>query len=92
LITGTNRNKTQAEITSPQDFISESGWVKVTAAGLEAARVVLSKLPPNEFIIWLDGMREQTDQTGIKIQLPPPEIAGAIKEYAAQYGLDLNMR
>jgi hypothetical protein len=91
LITGTNRNKTRAEITSPEDYISESGWVKVTAAGLEDVRAVLSKLPPNESIFWLDGMREQTDQTGIKIQLPPQEISGAVKQYAVQYGLQLNI-
>jgi hypothetical protein len=51
LITGTNRNKTLEEIVSKEDFISEVGWVKVHAVGVEAIEAVLSKLPRNEFIL-----------------------------------------
>ena len=58
LITGTDRNKTLEEITSKEDFISEAGWVKVNAVGVEAIEAALSKLPRDEFTLWLAGMRE----------------------------------
>ena len=92
LITGTNRNKTLEEITSKEDFISEAGWVKVHVVGVDAIQTALSKLPQNEFIIWLAGMREQTEQTDIKIQLPPGQTTNVIKEHAGQYGLDFQIQ
>jgi hypothetical protein len=88
LITGTNRNKTLEEIISKEDFISEAGWVQIHAVGVDAIKAVLGKLPKNEFIMWLSGMREQTEQTDTRIQLPPEQTASAIKEYAWQCGLD----
>jgi hypothetical protein len=88
LITGTNRNKTMEEVISKEDFISEAGWVKVHSVGVEAIKAAISKLPQNEFIIWLAGMRDQSEQTDIKIQLPPKQTTHAIKEYAGQCDLD----
>jgi hypothetical protein len=92
LITGTNRNKTLEEIVSKEDFISEAGWVYVHVVGVEAIQAALSKLPQNEFITWLAVMREQTEQTDIKIQLPPKQTTDTIKEYARQYGLDFQIQ
>jgi hypothetical protein len=92
LITGTNRNKTLKEITSNEDFISEAGWVQVQVVGVEAIETVLSKLPQNEEVFWLAGMREQTEPTDTNIQLPPGEIVDAIKEYAWQCGLDFQVQ
>jgi hypothetical protein len=91
LITGTNRNKTLAEIISKEDFISESGWVQVHVVGVEQLKAALSKLPRNEFITWLSGMREQSTQTEI-IQLPPKQITDSIEEYAGQCGLDFHVQ
>jgi hypothetical protein len=91
LITGTNRNKTLEEIVSNDDFISEAGWVDIHVAGMDAIKTVLGKLPQNESVLWLSGMREQTGQTDIKIQLPPEQIVNVIKEYARQCGLDFNV-
>lgn len=89
LITGTNRNKTLEEIISNEDFISEAGWVQAHMVGVDAVKNVLSKIPRDEFIIWLAVMREQTEQTDIKIRLPPQQTADDIKEYAVQRGLDM---
>lgn len=89
LITGTNRNKTLEEIVSNEDFVSETGWVRIHVLGVDAIKAVLSKLPRDEFIIWLAGVREQSEQTDINIQLPPGQIRDAIKEHAGQYGVDL---
>ncbi|OGN87255.1 MAG: hypothetical protein A2Z74_03550 [Chloroflexi bacterium RBG_13_46_9] len=91
LITGTNRNKTLDEIVAGENVISESGWVNVRMTGLEATKEVLSKLPQEEFVIWIDVLREQTEQTDIKIQLPPGQTVNDIKEYTLQCGLDLHI-
>jgi hypothetical protein len=92
LITGTNRNKTLEEIVSKEDFISEVGWVQAHVVGVDAIKAALSKLPQNEFIMWLAGMQEQTEQTDIKIQLPPKQTTDAIKEYAEQCDLDFQIQ
>jgi hypothetical protein len=86
LITGTDRIKTIEEITSEQDFVSESGWVKIQVVGTDGIKDVLSRLPQGESVFWCDelyiGQSAQTD-----FQLPPEQIADAIEEYAAQCGL-----
>jgi hypothetical protein len=89
LITGTNRNKTLEEIVSSGDFISETGWIKVHVAGVDAIKSVLSKLPRDESIFWLAGMESgQTLLSGVKIMLPPQAVINTIKEQAARYGLE----
>jgi len=88
LITGTNRNKTLEEIVSKEDFISEAGWVKVHVIGVEAIQAALSKLPQDEFVMWLAEERDESELENIKIQLPPTETLNDIKEYATQCRLD----
>jgi len=87
LITGTNRIKTIEEITSKEDFISETGWVKIQVVGADAIKDVLSRLLEGESVFWCDelhiGQSTETD-----LQLPPEQIADAIEEYAKQCGLD----
>jgi hypothetical protein len=87
LITGTNRVKTMEEITSEEDFISETGWVKIQVVGADAIKDVLSRLPEGESVFWCDelhiGQSTETD-----LQLPPEGIADAIEEYAKECGLD----
>jgi len=88
LITGTNRTKTIEEITSGEDYISETGWVKIHVVGLDAIKEVLSRVPQNELVCWCDelhiGHAGHTD-----LQLPPEQIVNTIKEFAEQCGLDL---
>jgi hypothetical protein len=87
LITGTNRIKTIEEITSKEDFVSETGWVKIQVVGADAIKDVLSRLLEGESVFWGDelhiGQSTETD-----LQLPPEQIADAIEEYAKQCGLD----
>ena len=92
LITGTNRNKTLDEIISGEDFISEAGWVSVHMVGVDAVKSVLSKLPQDEFVTWLGGMREQTSQPAVSILLPPGPIIQDIKEYALGRNLDFTVQ
>jgi len=88
LITGTNRNKTLEEIISKEDYISESGWVKVHVEGTDAVKDVLGKLPQGESVFWCaelhTGQATETD-----LQLPPEPITDAIEEYAESCGLNL---
>jgi hypothetical protein len=89
LITGTNRTKTMEEITSKEDLISESGWVKIHVEGVDAIKDALSRLPQSESIFWCDELHiGQTTETSSNIQLPPEQITDAIKEHAEQCGLD----
>jgi hypothetical protein len=87
LITGTDRIKTIEEITSEQDSVSETGWVRIQVVGTDAIKDVLSRLPADESVFWCDelhiGQSTETD-----FQLPPDQITDAIEEYANQCGLD----
>jgi hypothetical protein len=87
LITGTDRTKTIAEITSKGDFISETGWVKIQVVGADAIKDVLSRLPEGESVFWCDELHI-AQSTETDLQLPPEQIADAIEEYAKQCGLD----
>jgi hypothetical protein len=90
LITGTNRNKTLEEIISKEDFISESGWVRIHVTGVDALKTVLSKLHQGEEIIWLAKPRlEKMQQGDINFMPPPAIIIDSIKEYAGQSSLNL---
>jgi hypothetical protein len=90
LITGTNRDKTPAEIISNEDFISEAGWVRVHVAGVDAVKNVLSKIPRNEEIFWLAQPRAEHIPPGnISFMLPPEQDIAAIKEQAGRCGLRL---
>jgi hypothetical protein len=90
LITGTNRIKTLEEITSEEDFISETGWVKIQVVGADAIEDVLDLLPEGESVFWCDelhiGQPTETD-----FQLPPEQITDAVVEYAEQCGLDFTV-
>jgi hypothetical protein len=92
LITGTNRNKTLEEIISPDDYISEAGWVQIQVTGIEAIKKVLNKLPQGESIFWLDRLRsDQTATDSVNITLPDMLFINSIKECVAQNGLDLRV-
>jgi hypothetical protein len=87
LITGTNRIKTLEEITSEDDFISETGWVKIQVMGADATKDVLNFLPEGESVFWCDELHIG-QPTEIDFQLPPEQIANEIEEYAERCGLD----
>ena len=87
LITGTNRTKTMEEITSNEDYISETGWVRIQVVGADAIKDVLSRLPQSESIFWCDELHiGQTTETDL--ELPPEQITDTIREYAEQCSLD----
>jgi len=87
LMTGTNRNKTLEEITSPEDIVQ--GWVSILAVGTESIEVVLGKLPEKESVFWHGGFRTVELQDEIVITLPDEAVVDEIKNYAALCGIDL---
>jgi hypothetical protein len=88
LITGTNRTKTMEEITSGEDLISETGWVKIHVIGVDGIKDVLNRLPEGEAVFWCDELHTG-EPSEIDLQLPPEQITDTIEEYASQCGLDL---
>jgi hypothetical protein len=89
LITGTDRTKTMEEITSKEDFISETGWVKIHVVGVDDVKNVLSRLPQGESAFWCDELHiGEITETNIDLQLPPEQIVDAIREHAERCGLD----
>jgi hypothetical protein len=57
LVTGTNRVKSLAEISTPGSVITAGDWVKITVRGIDSFRSVLDLLPEGEIVIWLDAGR-----------------------------------
>ena len=90
LITGTNRNKTLEEIVSDVNNASENNWVNVHAVGVDAIKSTLSRLPQNEDVVWLSGLRaDQTPQPRVNIALPPQATIDIIKEHAGKCSLHM---
>ncbi len=89
LITGTNRNKTVAEIISGERYISESGWVNVQAVGVKAIEKVLGKMPQGGYVFWLSGLEDPAQPGLNNISLPPENIVTEIAQFAQQSGLNL---
>jgi len=92
LITGTNRNKTVEEICSGGNIVSETGWVRVHATGVNAIVDVLNKLPRGEEIVWLDSPRsEQSPPGDIEFMFPPEQVIDSVMGYAEDSGLNLQV-
>jgi hypothetical protein len=90
LITGTDRDKSNAEIVSSEDFISQAGWVDIHVEGIYALGTVFSKLIRGDGVTWLGAPRsEQTPESGIVFGYPPAADIQSIKQQAEQYGVDL---
>ena len=56
LITGTNRNKSFAEITSEKN-IEANDMVKITVSEVEQLKDVLNRLPPGQIITWVSRVK-----------------------------------
>jgi hypothetical protein len=93
LITGTNRNKTFEEIRTSEDFISETGWVKMRMSGVDALETALRKLPKGEDIVWLAMLPPEPTSAGyVGITLPPGPVTNSIKAYASSLGLNFTVQ
>lgn len=92
LITGTNRNKTLAEIVSGENIEAEDGWVSLHVAGVGKIKDILSRVPTGEFVGWSGGQFVlPTEQSVSKLVLPPKDIVDEIKACAEQLGIDFTV-
>jgi hypothetical protein len=73
-------------------LISEAGWVHIRVEGVQALKIVLGKLPPNEHVFWGGGLRSESTLPG-SVQFSLPEVAtvSEIKDFAVQHSLDLTV-
>ena len=79
MITGTNRLKGYAEITSDGDII-EDGWVKITVRDVDSIKTMLGRLPESEAVCWIDDkwLEQVQGETG-DFLLPDMKIVDDIK-------------
>lgn len=88
LVTGTNRNKTVAEILSREPLVTGDGWVHIHATGVDELKGTLSRIPAGEFVMWFSQFY---GEGGESITLPPQDIVEDVASHAAQRGLDFNV-
>jgi hypothetical protein len=91
LVTGTNRTKTSAEITSEEDILEDDGWLKITVMGVPELVKVLDRLPSSEQIFWLDGKRLAEVGETSKFVFPPGEVVDQVRQYSEGKGINLEV-
>ena len=92
LITGTNRLKTLAEITSPESVI-EGDWVKVTVEGVPDLESVLERLPSDAHVSWRGASHPGVDSSTseVDLQIPPERLVKEIRTYCVEAGVRLEV-
>ncbi len=90
LITGTNRMKAFDEIITPENSVTEDGFVKLSVSGVEDLRKLLTLLPAGEQIVW-GGMDlgGQVPEGTMYLTFPPQEMLDEMKAYCSTLGLTL---
>lgn len=92
LITGTNRLKTLAEITSRENVV-EDGWVKITVEGVSDLKATLDRLPSGAHVTWW-GERDLSSGSVIpraRLELPPSQLVQEIGSHCAELGIQLEV-
>ena len=92
LITGTNRLKTLAEITSPES-VTAGDWVKITVEGTPDLKSVLERLPPGTKVFWR-GPRHpgmDTSMLGSRLRIPPERLIKEIRLHCAELDIQLDI-
>lgn len=91
LITGTNRNKTVAEVTQSEDTINDDEWVNIHVIGTECLKTVLGRMPRTAYTLWLPELRDLSQQQDFNFGLPPAQVVDEIKTYISECGLDFHV-
>ena len=91
LITGTNRLKTLAEITSPEN-VEQGDWIKITAVGVSNLESVLARLPAGTQISWNSArhLDSSSHGSGPRIRRPPVWVFRQLGSYCSERDLDLS--
>lgn len=91
LITGTNRNKTTEEIIAPSNRVTQDGWVQIHVIGVEAIKAVLTRIPGEEWVAWLDGSKMFKEDSEIAFAYPRNDIIEEFKAISRQRGFNLSV-
>jgi hypothetical protein len=88
LITGTNRLKTPAEITSPESIL-EGDWVKITVEGVPDLESVLDRLRSGTKVSWRGARHPGVDSSTseVDLRIPPRRLVKEIRARCAELGI-----
>ena len=92
LITGTNRLKTMAELTSRDNSV-EDDWVKVTVRSVSALKDALDLLPSGTHVVWW-GARDLPCGSILSrttLELPPGPLVDEVKARSSELGISLEI-
>lgn len=93
LITGTNRLKTLAEITSPESVV-EDDLVKITVEGVSELKAALDRLTSDAQVVWW-GEPDLSPDSLIplaRLELPPRSMVEEIQSHCSVLGIQLEVR
>lgn len=91
LVTGTNRNKSFEEITTPGNNTDGEGLIKVTVAGLEDLMTLLRRLPTGEEVFWSGiNLSGQVSEGTLYFSYPPEEQITKILQLAEEVGIKVH--
>jgi hypothetical protein len=90
LITGTNRMKSFEEIITPGNTVSDDGFIKVSARGIDQLQIMFALLPSGEDVVW-SGMDlgGQVPTDTIYLTLPSDEMIEEVKAFCTTLGIHL---
>lgn len=92
LVTGTNRLKDYEEITAGENIVTEDGWVRMTAVGVDGIKAVLDRLPPGASVLWSGPERQELVGGPVEnLQLPPQPIIAEIQSHCQKLGIQLDV-
>ena len=88
LITGTNRLKTVAEITSPESTI-EGDLVKITVEDTPNLESVLERLPSGAKVSWRGPRHPGVDSSTsrVALRIPPRRLVKEIQSHCSELGI-----
>jgi len=92
LITGTNRLKTLAEMTSSESVV-EDDWVKITVEGVPDLKATLDRLPPDAYVSWRGDRYLRSVSVGPqgRLRVPPERLVREIRSHCTELGIQLEV-
>jgi len=90
LVSGTNREKSFEELLSPDSFVDETGFLKVTVSGFEQIKEVINRLPEDSEVFWggIDLSGQVTAGTPY-FSFPPQSEMDDLIAYAKDNGVTI---
>lgn len=91
LVTGSNRRKTVAEVTSGENEI-DGEWIKITVEGVPALATLLDLLPAETVVFWtVPDLPSGWAAPWVRLALPPESTIEAMREHCAQQRVRLDV-